>query len=481
MSEYGTVLSTDSIKKELYDMNRDYRQRKSWENLYTGVDIAERQQLGELKQDFAQAMSDAYSSAYQNKQAIGASNMGQGYKAAAIDDVDNALLQAYDTYRKNYLQGKAEIEAGAAEAVENIDAALTTQSSNMKKMSDKPYQYMQYLWDKYREGEDSDNIFLTDPLWKRYTKEELDEEGNVIDTSLKSWEEIMDVGAYEEDENGVKQWTGLYDDKGNLTIAGSEFYDFVMNDNATKGRYSFGRWLADNDEELYDWAKSYNPYEYTDAKTNLGSFNTMVGLTSTDQTYSFIERFGGMTERQVNDLYKDFSDKATELGERLSNDSGRGAKDILQDYNSLSKDIENLATRLGIKEDLEKEMGVSFDALGAYLQNKVNKAKSNEDIWGDTLAGAVVGGAGVTAVTGSLIQAGILVASSIPVAGWIIGAILAAGAIGFAGASAAESSKEYNRRVAESGRKAFDNLVVNLVQYSRMKRKETQANWNNRF
>ena len=60
------IYDTSSIKQQLKEANRDYIGRKTWENLYAGIDIAEKQQIGALKQDYAKAMSDAYATAYKN-------------------------------------------------------------------------------------------------------------------------------------------------------------------------------------------------------------------------------------------------------------------------------------------------------------------------------------------------------------------------------------------------------------------------------
>lgn len=522
MGEYGMITDTSSIKQQLKEANRDYMGRKTWENLYAGIDIAEKQQIGVLKQDYAKAISDAYATAYNNKVAIGASNLGQGYKAEAMDDIDIALQEAYDTYRRNYLQAESEIQTASAEAVENVDNALTEQAENIKKFADAPYEYLKYLFNKYSEGNPEDNIFLTNELWKRYTYEEKDEEGNLTgERLLKSWEDIVAYGAYDEytDEFGnvQKEWTGLYDDAGNLTIKGADFYDQMMNDLAQKGGYSFGEWLSNYDEDLYNWSQSYNPYDYTEDQRNVGSFRTMVGLTSTDQTYSFIERYGGMSRKELDSMYSKFSDKAAELNRKVSEDNGRGSKGILEEYKSLTNDIADLTDKLGIKDDIEKEMGMSFDQLGEHLYNLTESALSNGDIWWQTILGAFgaseilgsgaavgamygakVGAIGAkTALTGaglstaggfasagtsaglsSAFTGSAAAASSVPVAGWIAVAVIAAAGATYGAVSTAKNLKAQNRQLADAGRTAYNNLVTNLIEYSRAQQRQKQIEWN---
>lgn len=524
MSEYGMIYDTSDVKKQLNEANRDYIGRKTWENLYAGIDIAEKQQINSLKQDYAKAMSDAYATAYNNKVAIGSSNLGQGYKIDAIDDIDIALQEAYDTYRRNYLQGESEIKAASAEAAENVDKALTEQAEYIKKFANAPYEYLKYLFDKYNEGNPEDNIFLTNDLWKRYTYEEKDEKGNLTgERLLKSWEDIVSYGAYDEytDEFGNKQkeWTGLYDADNNLTIKGVDFYDQMMNYEATHAGYSFGEWLANYDEDLYNWSRSYNPYDYTADQRNIGSFRTMVGLTSKDQEYSFIERFGGISRKELDSMYSKFSDKAAELNQKVSNDNGRGSKGILEEYKGLSNDIANLTEKLGIKDSIEKEMGMSFNELGDYLYKLTENSLSNGDIWWQTLLGAVGAGglssagsaiayktaaklaakgttaaltgaglssAAASGLTSTAASAGLSSAftgtaaasSSVPVVGWIIAAVTAAAAATYGAVSTAESIKAQNRQFAEAGRNAYNNLVANLIEYSRAQQRQKQIEWN---
>lgn len=498
MSEYGMIYDTSSIKQQLKEANRDYMGRKTWENLYAGIDIAEKQQISVLKQDYAKAMSDAYATAYNNKVAIGASNIGQGYKAEAIDDIDIALQEAYDTYRRNYLQGESEIQAASAEAAESVDKALTEQAEYTKKFADAPYEYLKYLFDKYNEGKAEDNIFLTNDLWKRYTYEEKDEEGNLTgERLLKPWEDIAAYGSYDEytDEFGnlQKEWTGLYDDAGNLTIKGADFYDQMMNDLAQKGGYSFGEWLANYDEDLYNWSQSYNPYDYTADQRNVGSFRKMVGLTSTDQTYSFIERFGGISRKELDSMYSKFSDKAAELNQKVSNDNGRDSKGILEEYKGLSKDIADLTDKLGIKDSIEQEMGMSFDELGDYLYNLTENSLSNGDIWWQTLLGAVGAGGTAGAASAAALSAGAKLgaagattalygtaasASSVPVVGWIVAAVIAATAATYGAVSTAENIKTQNKQFAEAGRNAYNTLVTNLIEYSQAQQRQKQIEWN---
>ena len=52
MAEYGYVMPVSEYKKQLAEANRDYRGRKTWENLYGSIDLAKQQQIGQLTKDY---------------------------------------------------------------------------------------------------------------------------------------------------------------------------------------------------------------------------------------------------------------------------------------------------------------------------------------------------------------------------------------------------------------------------------------------
>ena len=477
MSEYGSVFDTNDIKKYLLKYNRDYTGQKSWESLYAGVGSSAAKQIANLSTDYSKAMTDAYASAYANKAAIASSNLGSGYKAIVEDELDAALEAAYDSYRANYLSSVADVEESAANANAQIDAVLEDEAIKYKEFAQKPYEYLQYLFNKFAEGNNEDNIFYTEDLWKRYTNEEFDENGDATgNRTLKSWDEIAGVG--QQDENG--EWTGLYDAENRLTIKGADFFDQMLNyqDSINTGSGNgFGSWLAENDPELFEWSQSYNPYDYTDAANRLGSFKTMFGLTSTDYEYSFFERFGGFSRKEVDGLYEGIVSKADELSKALDDMKGKG-KDttaIVDGYQDLVKEVKSITDHLGITDSLEAEMGMSFEQLAKHLSEIDQNVIKNTFLH---TSGAGVGaslGAGGSAVGVMSSIAGGL--SSIPVAGWIAAGVLAIGAGAYAAIDTSNTNKDTNIDLATQSRDAFNSLLTGLIEYSQYTRRESQKNF----
>lgn len=472
MAKYGMIFDTSDIKSQLAQANRDYYGRKVWENLYGSIDYAKQKQLGKLQQDYSSAVNEAYASAYLANQNIAASNLGVGYKAAASEANDLALEEAYNTYRQKYLAGVSEVESLSAKQTQNVTNALDEQAKYESAFAEKPYEYLQYVFDKYSEGDRANNIFYNEELWKRYTKEVKDEAGNPTgERELKSWEEIANYGAYEdvagESGNIERQWTGLFDGSGHLTVKGVDFYDQMMNQLAYEGRgISFGSWLAENDEKLYEWAKAYNPYDYASG-TNFGSFKTIVGLTSADNEYTFMERFGGLSKSDVDNMYSGFTNKLTELNKKISSSTGKDSKQIASEFTGLTAEIGKLTDQLGITADIENEIGMSLDDLGKYLANNASAAVSNGDIWLQGVQTALTS-IGSGAVIGAKAGGG---------KGAIIGAIVGAIAGSIAAPLEAKNTKEQNKELARASRDAYDNLVTTLITYSQNKQREAQINY----
>lgn len=476
MARSGIIYTTDEVKSQLAESNRQYYGQKTWENLYNSIDYAKQEALGLAKQNYSQEMADAYASAYRSDQSILSSNLGQGYKTAALDETEQALQEAYNTYKQNYLSNVATIESNVAKQTASVTDALTTESENTTKLANSFYEYLKALWEKYQEGDVEDNIFYNKEIWNRYTNPVLNEKGKATgELELKSWDEIAAWGAYEDGTSG-KEWTGLFDDKGNLTIKGVDFYDQMMNSEAVRGgALSYGDWLYEYDKDLYEWSSSYNPYNYTEAGTNLGSFKTMVGLTSTDQTYAFIERFGGMTASEVDNLYSDFESKLNKISEAVNSDKGFDSKDITKDVKGVVKDLKTLTDKLDITADFEAAIDMSFDDLAKQVADNAKNTKSNWNmLWTNSLkpiastATTAVQGAAIGSKLGGAHGAGI---------GAAIGGVI--GFIGGTGQAISDSSKQRkaNRAYAKESKELYENMLIALIQYSQAKQREAQISY----
>lgn len=360
------ILTEREAQKQLQSSNRDYYGRKTWEQQYGNIDVTKQKAESGLTYDYAKELGQAYSSAMQSEQAILGDKYSTLNKPQAIQSIDQALQEAYDAYLQNYQKGLANIEESASEATSQITKNLETEAANTKLMQESAYKYLQYLYQNY-----SDSPMFQEELWKRYLTTE-----NDVDR-LKTWEELSPE---------------LYDAEGNLNITGADFYDQMMNQ-ISQGTYGdtskYGQitdyysWLRSENPDLYDWAKSYNPYDYSmyyDPTTGEfvnskeGSFKTMVGLTSSDQTYSFIERYGGMSEKDITNMFSKFVDDVKNIKITDSMDS-KDLEKYSSNLKNITTNIKDLSKQLGIEKEMEELVG-GWDNINNQLDKIISRDKS---------------------------------------------------------------------------------------------------------
>ena len=340
---YGYITSTNEYKKQLKDLNRNYEGRRVWDELYGQIGLSKQLAESTLNQDYSTNVLDAYSEAYNQRLAIANSALGTGYKQQAMEDLDFALSEAFDSYRQNYLTQKAQIDENALAANQAIDAELTKQAKNIKLYQDSFYNYLDDLWNRAQgTGKYEDigvnttlqNLFINDPLWSRYT-EKIDKNTHLLDSS--------------------SLYAQLYDANHMITDKGRDFYDQMFNSlGVVEGKdYSFHRYLSEVNPELYDWSIASNPYDYTEAGTNMGTFKTLMGLDSKDNEYKFIERNSGLTKADVEVYLNKFAERFKNLD---TSGKYKKSKNNLTIFNEAVGDLTKYVNSLDINASKKSEL-----------------------------------------------------------------------------------------------------------------------------
>lgn len=380
MSEFGTIGTVDEVKRQLMEYDKTFQGLKYWEEMYGSVSLMGKQAESAVTYDYAKAMSEAYASSLQTDMDIMSSNLGQGFKERELSENQLALEEAFASYQQNYLEGMQTVAKTTAEAEASVTSQLETEAKNVEGLNASVYNYLEYLFKK-------DPNLLETLGWQEYLnytpkldaegKEITDEEGKVVyNKSLKSWDELTTPQL---DDNN--EYISLVDNQGYLTSKGIDFYDKIMNQINTDqyGVSSWQNWLRETNPELYNWSQSYNPYNhatYVDPNTgeikntNIGSFRTLVGLKPGDQTYSFAERFAGMTKKEVDESLSKFIDYSNKLSQSTSN---------IKDIKNYTNEIKSLITKYGISEDLAKE-GININELDRVIEKALETYKEPDTV-----------------------------------------------------------------------------------------------------
>lgn len=467
MAGQGMIYTRDQAKKQLLESNRDYQNKLTWQNLFSQNDVTAAKAQQQLVNEYDTASADAYVSYLQNQNAIRNSNVVGAGKQQLYDENTAALNEAYATYKQQLNEGQTSIENARLERQQQINDLLEYQAEMTSKYTNAHLDYLNTLWEKYQAGENQ--LFDQGTQWNKYVKydplldeqgqQQLDEEGNVIldvdNPHLMSTQEIANM---------------LYDADNNLTIKGVDFFDQLENQLANQGGYSWGDYLAETDEELFDWAREYNPYNYTGDGTNAGTLRTMYGMASTDQTYTFAERYAGLTEKELDTMLNDFTSSLGNI--------------TMDNASEITDKIMNMANKFGIDEDLAAA-GLDRDTLNQMVddikaQYEAAKSDSAGDATKSTVAGAVGGaiiGGGTTATVGAAIGASL--GSAVPGIGTAIGALLGAGIGAIAGIGSGHVSNKVNKdKYNKQLQTEYNKLVAEMTNYLRAKRRESQINFN---
>ena len=394
MAQSGAVWTSKNVANQLYEQNRDYNNRQTWHTALAENTAQGSTALAELERQYNTATNEAYVSYLKNKNALqNSAVVGEG-KDELLSQNDLALQEAYNSYRNSLTEGSAQISAAVAESETAINEALEEQAQYTADYANLHWDYLEQLFYDYSQGE---NTIFDSKLWSKYTVNEpvLDAEGNpmyddqgnpVTEKRIMSREELANK---------------LYDENGNLTMQGVDFYDQIENAVAQGGTgMSWGDYLAENNEDLYKWATSYNPYNYTFEGTNAGTFRTMVGMASTDNMYSFAERYGGLSETEINEMYEPFKQHLEELN---SIDGAKDPDKVIEGISNINNDLWNMAEELGLDGDME-ELGITRQQTEQWLLDVRTGVKSRAEVaeeYALTVTQYTVSSAAVGAIGGS--------------------------------------------------------------------------------
>ena len=228
----------------------------SYQNALGDVNLNYGNNRYNLGLDLSEAMSDAFTTASQQRSSFlsQAPNLSAGQRESIEMNLENTMINAYDSYLKKYNDSRQDLNLSfksdvsklqtskASELLnlyedvektqQTIDDELLNQSKNYAALANAPMAYLKKTW------EDNPEVFESGPLSK-YTYFENGERKLINDLELSS-------KFFKDTENGKV-----------LTDAGKEFYGTIL---YGLGDGSFDEYLKSSDLKLYEWAVGGNVY-----------------------------------------------------------------------------------------------------------------------------------------------------------------------------------------------------------------------------
>lgn len=447
------ITTKSGFKTALQESERDAFGNYTWRQAMSNIDYQTKLAEAQAKQLYGEDVATAYQAATQQRAAIAGTAFGQGTKEMLISDTESALSQAYDQYMSNYQQNLSNIATQSSTAYSEIDKALEERATYMSQYEQEHYKYLQSL-DKWYQDQITNALddvsreqakkayddFTSGIEWSKFYKQ------SDVGSTLKTWDELS-TPVY---DPLTGEYTSLYDAQGRLTRAGQDFYDQMENYYATRvakeGKTlppSFQQYLYSENQELYDWANQYNPYSYAPnlagESTNVGAFKQLLGIESTDEQYSFLERLGGLSKTDIDAAFSDMFDDLSSQTVTLDN------------IGDVVSNMRSIAEKLGFKsvdwQQVEKQTSTALEQYQEYLAtSEGNKSTA--------IAGYASAGVMMAIAIGSMIASIAGTATGIGAPAGIMGAngsfTMAAGSLAaFNAASNQEERANYYKQLAD--------------------------------
>lgn len=493
----GYIQTSEQAKKFLQGM-RNATGSRSFDSLYAANGLAGMKAEQQVEQQYGEQIGQAYKSAMAQRSNILSSNLGTGYKDAMLGDTDQYLSKAYDQYMSKLSQSKQAIASSVSKANKVVTDELEKQAANVLEYNKAAPKYADYYvkWLKNNLSEEEYSEIVNSADWKNYmtadfgddaeTKARYDELTSLEEAGtlspeqeaelkqlrasyyrLKSEQELTTPAYVEEvdPETGetYKHWTSIVDDQGNLTEAGINYYDFLENYAATRkdAGPSWEQYLSETNPELLDWAKTYNPYlAGTKDPFWAGTMRTAHGTMSNDYKYTFLERMGGLSSKQIDSVFGDIN--------KLTNKS---IDDInVNDVKGFISQYRKLAEQVGLEkvdwDAIDKQADVYLQQIKDY-EKEIKSAKIGAGVGGTAIALLVIGMAAATIATGGGAAALFGAAATAGGAGGLTSAIMNS-------VDAIEALEDDKKAQEDLLKKEYLNSLVTMVNEVNAKKREQQ-------
>lgn len=463
--------TASQAKTNLYNENRDYYNRKTWENLLSQNRQSAVAAENQLVKDYTQASTAAYTSYLQNRANIENSALFGDSKQNMLLENRINLEEAYNTYRQNLAKGQEEISEQYQSNISAIDTELTKEAQNYLDYENLHYDYLKELF------ENSPQLY-NDPRFAHYITRDYE-----VDPETNEYVVDPETGEYVQKDPRVKTVDELYNDmytynaetdEYEMNQAAVDYYDMIENLalEDIQGARSWQSFLEETNPELAEWATSADQYNYTTAGTKAGSFKTITGRESTDFAWSYAERMTGVKVQQLNEQFDSFKKKYEDTVKELKGDEGdlTKTKDNVTSISNMVKEVGGLLDDYGIKKSIEQQINMSFDEFADKLASAANSTSSTGGTVWKTI-GEVLGATAAGGLTGAV--TGGPAAPITAVIGGIIGMVTSV----FTVTDNIDKKVKDATSLNDSAKKAFDNMLVAIGKYAASEQQQSATSF----
>ena len=207
---YGINITASDAQNAIAEAYRDRNGVNTWAKLLGQAGAEYSKQASALQEDYSSAISEAYKTNLENRNAIERGGFAIGSRDKLLSENRQLLMEAYDTYLQKFGSGMQTIGEQYGQNVSAIEQALGDEAGNVSKILSKIYDYAASTWS----GDSAKYMYeLFDKygLGGVFNREEIGLVGNEkqYDYSVKSWDELQNL---------------IYDENRQMTKFGRDFY-----------------------------------------------------------------------------------------------------------------------------------------------------------------------------------------------------------------------------------------------------------------
>ena len=268
--QYGINILSSDIRNILEKNNKQQSGVRTWRQLFGNASLGYENQADSLKSYYSDVMAQAYKSNLAQQNNIMGAGLNVGATNELISLTRQNLQDAYNNYIKNYAANLNTAATAYSKEIDAISQALTERADNFAKLYNYAYNYLSEELSSSVDSTGKTYLDANDMSWMY--------EGEGIDRKLASWNNIA---------------SKLKNDDGSLNEQGKAFFDQIFNarpegfkNDTGDNTKTFGEWLSEKDNDLYNWLVSQDLFNYTFAGTNLGTAKVIIGRDSTNDVYN---------------------------------------------------------------------------------------------------------------------------------------------------------------------------------------------------
>ena len=295
--QYGMNITASDMRSLLEKNDKQQSGVRTWRQLFGNASLGFNAQSDAITTDYSDAIAKAYKANFEQNNAIMGAGLSTGVTKEMLSQSRNDLHTAYETYVRNYGSDVATAAETYGEEVGAIDTALTERATNFSNLYNSAYKYL---------SEELFGSYMTLPGTAENGAEAI-YEGEGKDSEFKGYQDVNvdymtdhGLGWLTDGDGNLLSWNEMsqkmFNDDGSLNRYGIAFFDQMFNtlpENymTTEGERmrGFDEWLSETNPELRDWWVSPDTFNYNFAGTNKGTSQVMTGRESTDDVYGAYE------------------------------------------------------------------------------------------------------------------------------------------------------------------------------------------------